>query len=102
MFVMARRTFIVVLSAVTVASAANTFVTLGDWGGSALDNPQYAINTQTVAAAMATTVENSAAQFIVNTGDSFYWCGIQNTSDYQIAVVRLRLYAAPEILTLRN
>ena len=59
---MARRTFIVVLSAVTVASAANTFVTLGDWGGSALDNPQYAINTQTVAAAMATTVENSAAR----------------------------------------
>ena len=24
-------------------------------------------------------------QFIIGTGDNFYWCGLQNTSDYQIA-----------------
>jgi hypothetical protein len=25
-----------------------------------------------------------AAGFVLNTGDNFYWCGIQNTSDYQV------------------
>ena len=33
---------------------------------------------------MADTAKDVSAQFIVNTGDNFYWCGISNTSDFQI------------------
>lgn len=35
--------------------------------------------------------------FIVNVGDNFYWCGIQNTSDFQIKVDFEEPYAAPSL-----
>ena len=25
-------------------------------------------------------------RFVINTGDNFYWCGIQNSTDFQLAV----------------
>uniref|UniRef100_A0A7S2XDA4 Calcineurin-like phosphoesterase domain-containing protein n=1 Tax=Lotharella oceanica TaxID=641309 RepID=A0A7S2XDA4_9EUKA len=40
-------------------------------------------------AAHASTIN---AQFLVNTGDNFYWCGIQNTSDFQVATDWLNPY----------
>merc|ERR1719460_3169448 len=33
---------------------------------------------------MAKAAESSDVKFIVNTGDNFYWCGIENTSDFQV------------------
>ena len=33
---------------------------------------------------MAVTATASDAKFILNTGDKYYWCGIQNTSDFKI------------------
>ena len=68
------------------AGAAPVFLAIGDWGASALDDPQYSRNTNAVAATLAETARRHGAEFIVNTGDCFYWCGIQNTSDFQIAV----------------
>lgn len=61
-----------------------TFLTLGDWGGAALGG-QYNENVYAVANQMATTAASTDAKFIINTGDNFYWCGIQNASDPQIA-----------------
>lgn len=33
---------------------------------------------------MANIAKASNPSFIINTGDNFYWCGIQNTSDFQV------------------
>ena len=41
---------------------------------------------------MAVTATASDAKFILNTGDNYYWCGIQNTSDYQVSVDWLQPY----------
>lgn len=49
---------------------------IGDWGGAAVDT-QYYNNVYAVAAQMDTTAQASSAKFVVNTGDNFYWCGIQ-------------------------
>lgn len=37
-----------------------------------------------ISAAMASSAEKNAIKFVVNTGDNFYWCGIQNVSDFQV------------------
>lgn len=50
-------------------SAANTFVTLGDWGGAALGS-YYLADVTAVSKALDTTVTTNDPQFIVNTGDA--------------------------------
>ena len=39
-----------------------------------------------VAAAMVQAASATPPEFILNLGDSFYWCGVQSLDDYQIAV----------------
>lgn len=57
--------------------AANySFVTLGDWGGAALGGQDYD-NVYAVANQMAASASQLQSQFIINTGDNFYWCGIK-------------------------
>ncbi len=77
-------------SASTAATSGVSFITLGDWGGASLsDNPDgqtYVKNVRDVASQMAKTASKRDTQFIINTGDNFYWCGIQNTSDFQVDV----------------
>jgi 3',5'-cyclic AMP phosphodiesterase CpdA len=73
--------------------AGFSFITLGDWGG-ALPGKPYAQNVKDVAAQMAKTAEASDVKFIVNTGDNFYWCGIENTSDFQVQKDWLEPYSA--------
>jgi hypothetical protein len=58
------------------------FATIGDWGGASLGG-YHLKNVQQTAAAVAALDPGPA--FVVNTGDSFYYCGIQNISDPQIA-----------------
>lgn len=70
-------------------SSLYSFITLGDWGGAALDGgkgSQDYKNVYAVAKQMASTAAANAAKFIVNTGDNFYWCGIQSTSDPLIQI----------------
>eukprot|EP01038_Epipyxis_sp_PR26KG_P005650 gene5650-7802_t len=68
-----------------------TFLTLGDWGGAALGG-QDTDNVYAVAAQLATSANDYNARFIVNTGDNFYWCGITDTSDFQIQTDFLEPY----------
>ena len=51
--------------------------------GAAIDSQDYK-NVYAVAKQMNITASTVDAKFIINTGDNFYWCGIQNTSDFQI------------------
>eukprot|EP01062_Namystynia_karyoxenos_P031297 TRINITY_DN23226_c1_g1_i1.p1 TRINITY_DN23226_c1_g1~~TRINITY_DN23226_c1_g1_i1.p1 ORF type:complete len:431 (+),score=174.57 TRINITY_DN23226_c1_g1_i1:85-1293(+) len=68
------------------AAAGYSFLAVGDWGGAALEGDSaYAKTTVAkVASAMSAAAAQSDARFIINTGDNFYWCGIQNTSDFQV------------------
>jgi len=51
-------------------------------------------NVYAVAAQLARSQQAHDTKFIVNTGDSFYWCGVQNTSDYQINVDFVQPYSS--------
>lgn len=83
---------------VRVESAFN-FLTLGDWGGAALGG-QDLINVYAVANAMATAASTSKPSWVINVGDSFYWCGIQNTTDFQLSVDFEKPYSAPSLQQL--
>ena len=72
------------------------FLTLGDWGGHDL-GPDYALTVDLVAEAMADSAAALEAQFLVNVGDNFYWCGIVDVDDPQIAVDYLDVYTAPSL-----
>jgi len=81
--------------------AGYTFITLGDWGGALpgvyQPSKPYAQNVKDVAAQMAKLAEANAVKFIVNTGDNFYWCGIQNTSDFQVQKDWVEPYSAASL-----
>lgn len=71
------------LGTMAAGSAQVSFIGIGDWGGSGLGG-HHVQNQKDVASQMATTAQSAGIQFVMNTGDNFYYCGIQNTSDYQI------------------
>lgn len=56
-----------------------------------------AVTTQKVAKEMGTCAEKKNISFVVNVGDNFYYCGIQNTSDPQIETDLLKPYAAESL-----
>merc|ERR1711907_381525 len=101
MSLISRVALLLVVSAVAKAAAGNglSFITIGDWGGAALEEPSkpYAQNVKAVAAAMAASAKANDVKFIVNTGDNFYWCGIENTSDFQVAKDWIDTYNAPSL-----
>ena len=74
------------VAAPAAESRPTTFITLGDWGGMSLGS-YHSTTVSAVAKQMASTASSAGISFLVNTGDNFYYCGIQNTSDFQIATV---------------
>jgi hypothetical protein len=77
-----------------VASSTVEFISVGDWGSASLGG-YHLRNAEGTAEAMKTYIANSknsggsgssdGVAFVLNTGDNFYYCGIQNTSDPQIS-----------------
>lgn len=69
---------------------SHVFLSVGDWGSASLGG-YHLRNAKETAAAMKSYIANSTATaigrvaFVLNTGDNFYYCGIQNTSDPQIS-----------------
>jgi hypothetical protein len=89
--------FTILSSVYFVASASYSFMTLGDWGGAVLEEGTYKENTYAVAKQLALSSAQLDAKFIVSTGDNFYWCGLQNSSDFQIGVSWLNPYKDPAL-----
>lgn len=70
---------------VSPSLAGPSFISIGDWGGNLLGSYDKAsTNVPRVAAALDKAASQLDAEFIINTGDSFYFCGIQNTTDMQV------------------
>ena len=73
----------------TATQSLPGFISVGDWGSAALGG-YHLHNAQDTSSAMkayiAQKVQNGQDPpvFVLNTGDNFYYCGIQNTSDPQI------------------
>jgi len=88
---------LVLLIHVVVSQTGKTFISIGDWGGAALEEGQYAENTDIVATQLGKSAEALNAEFIISTGDNFYWCGIQNSSDYQVKVSWVDPYKAASL-----
>lgn len=59
------------------------FISIGDWGGASLGG-YHLTNIKNTAKLMLQHSINYNSQFILNSGDNFYYCGIQNLSDPQI------------------
>lgn len=78
----------------SLGEASYSFITLGDWGGEALGS-YHATAVNAVAKQMGETAAANSIKFVVNVGDNFYYCGIQNTSDPQIQEDYLSIYTAP-------
>jgi hypothetical protein len=64
--------------------------------GAALGGQDYR-NVYDVASGMMKIALSASPHFLLNLGDSFYWCGIQNTSDYQINVDYIKPYNSLEL-----
>jgi tartrate-resistant acid phosphatase type 5 len=60
------------------------FISLGDWGGASLGG-YHLTNTQNTALSIYNHMNKYNSKFILNSGDNFYYCGIENISDPQIS-----------------
>eukprot|EP00944_MAST-04C_sp_MAST-4C-sp1_P007393 g7393.t1 len=63
-----------------VGSTAISFVSIGDWGGAALED-YHKTDEITVAKSFAASAAALQAQFVLNTGDNFYYYGVKSTTD---------------------
>jgi hypothetical protein len=58
-------------------------LSLGDWGSASLGG-YHLRNAESTAYAMKIYASEYNPKLVLNTGDNFYYCGIQNTSDPQV------------------
>jgi hypothetical protein len=73
-----------VAESTSVSANANvTILSVGDWGSAALGG-YHLKNAQDTANAMQLYLKQYGPSLVLNTGDNFYYCGIQNGSDPQI------------------
>lgn len=75
----------IALSLLGCTSAAFTFATIGDWGGAHLGG-YHETDELAVAKQMGQTAESLGIQLVLNTGDNFYYCGVQSLTDKQFKV----------------
>ena len=79
------------LSSISCVGADIQFLSVGDWGGAALGG-YHLKNAQNTAVSMYKFINNTNSKFVINTGDNFYYCGIQNINDTQITEDYIALF----------
>jgi len=71
-----------ILALCSAVSAKVSFVSVGDWGGASINPGDYHETSEmAVAKQMGITAAAMEAKFVINTGDNFYYCGVQNITD---------------------
>jgi hypothetical protein len=68
-----------------------TILSLGDWGSASLGG-YHLRNAESTAYAMKIYASEYKPKLVLNTGDNFYYCGIQNTSDPQVNADYVELF----------
>ena len=66
-------------------------LSLGDWGSASLGG-YHLRNAESTAYAMKIYASEYKPKLVLNTGDNFYYCGIQNTSDPQVNADYVELF----------
>ena len=66
-------------------------LSLGDWGSASLGG-YHLHNAESTAYAMKIYASEYNPKLVLNTGDNFYYCGIQNTSDPQVNTDYVELF----------
>lgn len=66
-------------------------LSLGDWGSASLGG-YHLRNAESTAYAMKIYASEYNPKLVLNTGDNFYYCGIQNTSDPQVNADYVELF----------
>lgn len=81
-------------SCVVAAEQANiNILSVGDWGSAALGG-YHLKDVQATSNALQQYVKDRAPQLVLNPGDNFYYCGIQNGSDPQITADFVDLFGS--------
>lgn len=70
------------VTAAAVAAQGISFASIGDWGCEGVGGFRAQDELQ-VSVEFAKRTQEVNAQFIINTGDNFYYCGVTNVSDPQ-------------------
>jgi len=68
------------LGGLWLVDGAYTFLSVGDWGGATIGG-YHTTNEYAVAKQMGKSASDLNAQFVINTGDNFYYCGVQSVTD---------------------
>jgi acid phosphatase len=79
-----------------VAADEVNVVSVGDWGSAALGG-YHLKNAEATANALQHYVDQYGPKLILNPGDNFYYCGIQNGSDPQINEDFVGLFGAIQV-----
>lgn len=66
-------------------------LSVGDWGSASLGG-YHLKNAENTANAMKIYTSEYKPKLVLNTGDNFYYCGIQNTSDPQVSTDYVELF----------
>lgn len=67
------------------AKAEYSFASIGDWGGANLGSYKET-NEKAVAKQMGETAAELGIKLVVNTGDNFYYCGVESLTDKQFKI----------------
>lgn len=68
-------------------------VSVGDWGSASLGG-YHLKNAEATSSALHRYIEDHAPKLVLNPGDNFYYCGIQNGSDPQITADFVDLFGS--------
>ena len=79
------------LSFIAATTPHINVLSVGDWGSAALSG-YHLRNAQETSNAMRTYLNEYNPKLVLNTGDNFYYCGIQNGSDPQINEDFIKLF----------
>ena len=80
-------------SSCVVAAEQVNILSVGDWGSAALGG-YHLKDVQATSNALQQYVKERAPQLVLNPGDNFYYCGIQNGSDPQITADFVDLFGS--------
>lgn len=80
-----------ILSATIAYNPLASFISIGDWGGYNLGSVHQK-NVMNVASQINNDVASNNYDGVLNTGDNFYYCGIQNLEDENIQADYISLF----------